>query len=144
MDEDKLIMLVGLPRSGKSTWAKKKMHPIVNPDAVRLAVHGQPYIQESEQLVWAIVHYMVKALFGAGHNRVVLDATNTTRKRRDMWKSSNWRREFVVFDTPASVCLERVSAGGPNSEGLRGAIERMAEQYEPVGEDEGEILKVLK
>jgi len=35
-----LILTVGLPRSGKSTWAAKKGFPIVSPDAIRLAMHG--------------------------------------------------------------------------------------------------------
>ena len=82
-----LIAMVGLPRSGKSTWAKKAGHPIVSPDAIRLALHGQRFISEAEPFVWAIAKAMVRALFLAGHSAVILDATNNTRKRRDEWKS---------------------------------------------------------
>ena len=35
-----LIVMVGLPRSGKTTWARKQGYPIVNPDSIRLAFHG--------------------------------------------------------------------------------------------------------
>src|SRR5690554_6874569 len=31
-----LICTVGLPRSGKTTWARKQSYPIVNPDSIRL------------------------------------------------------------------------------------------------------------
>ena len=63
-----LILTVGLPRSGKSTWAAQTGWPIVNRDAIRLALHGQAYIQDAEDMVTAIETYMVKALFGAGNN----------------------------------------------------------------------------
>ena len=104
-----LIMLVGLPRSGKTTWALKQECPIVNPDAIRLALHGQAFIGDAEPMVWAIAKYMVKALFLAGHEKVILDACNNTCKRRDPWESESWVREFVVFATPKETCLRRVS-----------------------------------
>lgn len=43
----KLILTIGLPRSGKSTWAKQQGCPVVNPDSIRLALHGKAYIQEA-------------------------------------------------------------------------------------------------
>ncbi|KKK82651.1 hypothetical protein LCGC14_2801230, partial [marine sediment metagenome] len=47
----KLILTVGLPRSGKSTWARKQGHPIVNPDSIRLALYGEPFIEEAEPMI---------------------------------------------------------------------------------------------
>lgn len=138
MNPNLLILLVGLPRSGKTTWAKKQGHPIVNPDAVRLALHGKAYVQEAEPMVWAIVRYMVTALFTAGHETVILDACNNSRKRRDPWEDGAWSREFVVIRATPSECLARVPEG-ENAEGLRAAIERMAEQHEPVEHDEGPV-----
>lgn len=132
-----LKMTVGLPRSGKSTWASASGHPVVNPDSIRLALHGQAFIGDAEPMVWAIAKYMVKALFLAGHDVVVLDATNTTKARRDEWKSRAWKREFVVFDIPADVCASRAERGGMQV--LVPVIARMADAYESVGPDEIEV-----
>jgi predicted kinase len=105
-----LIMTVGLPRSGKSTWAKKQNLPIVNPDSTRLALHGQRFTGAAEPMVWAIAHYMVESLFLAGHAIVILDATNTTKARRDEWKSKKWIRTYCISNTPIEVCIERATA----------------------------------
>ena len=69
-----LILTVGLPRSGKSTWAKKQGYPIINPDSIRLALHGEHFIEDAEPMVWTIAMYMTKALFLAGHNKIIIDA----------------------------------------------------------------------
>lgn len=134
-----LVLTVGLPRSGKSSWAHSGMQnnrPVVNPDAVRLAIHGQAFIPDAEPLVWTIAKYMVKALFLAGHDYVVLDATNTTRKRRDDWKSESWVRKYQIFDTSKEECIKRCMSPYNNRPDLIPVIERMAENFEPVGDDE--------
>jgi len=102
-----LKMTVGLPRSGKSTWAKQQNTPIVNPDSIRLALHGQRFLPEAEAMVWVMAKYMVKALFLAGHDTVILDATNITKSRRDEWKSKEWARQFIEIATSPEECLER-------------------------------------
>lgn len=103
-----LIMTVGLPRSGKSTWSRAQSHPVVNPDSIRLALHGQPFEPEAEAMVWTIARYMVKSLFLAGHDTVILDATNLRESRRTEWASDNWTCQYQVFNTPWGVCLNRV------------------------------------
>jgi predicted kinase len=62
----KLILTMGLPRSGKSTWAKQQSVPIVSPDAIRLAMTGQRWVGELEDMVWVVAKYMVRSLFLAG------------------------------------------------------------------------------
>jgi len=133
MSNNTLILTVGLPRSGKSTWATGRALPIVNPDSIRLALHGKAFIGLAEPFVWAIAKVMVRALFLAGHKTIILDATNATQKRRDEWKSSQWTREYRVFDTPKAECINRAIAD--NREDLVPVIERMAEQYEPIQEE---------
>lgn len=133
-----LILMVGLPRSGKTTialeLAVERGAAIVNPDAIRKALHGQPYIQSAEPHVWAIAHTMVDALFLAGHDTVILDACNNTRKRRDEWRRGIWDRwEFVVLDTDKKTCLERVEYSD-----IVPVIERMAARHEPVTDEERE------
>ena len=103
----KLILTVGLPRSGKSTWARKQGHPIVNPDSIRLALYGQPFIEEAEPMVWTIAKYMVRALFYAGHSKIVLDATNITKERRTFWRDDNRNIRIHTVSTPKDICIER-------------------------------------
>lgn len=118
-------MTVGLPRSGKTTWARQQGFPIVNPDSIRLALHGQRFEPAAEPFVWAIAKVMVRALFIAGHNTVILDATNTTEQRRDEWKSDEWVRSYHVFHTPGEICIARAGQAGDME--IIPVIERMAE-----------------
>jgi predicted kinase len=121
-----LICTVGLPRSGKSTWARSSGLPIVCPDAIRLSIHGQAFFSPAEPLVWAIAHIMVSSLFKAGHETVVLDATNVTVTRRNEWRKDAEEVVYKIFDTPPAECVHRAKAGG--REDLVPVIKRMAKE----------------
>ena len=71
--EGVLIMLMGLPRAGKSTWARATGYPIVDCDAIRLTKTGQRWWGPIEHEIWATARTMVRALFMAGHPIVILD-----------------------------------------------------------------------
>lgn len=134
MTKPTLVLTVGLPYSGKSTWARSQGHPIVSPDAVRLALHGERYLPAAERMVWTMARYLVDALFRAGHDVVILDATNNTRKRREEWESSRWKLSHVPISTPENVCIERATAAGDDA--IIPVIQRMADEREPVTEAE--------
>lgn len=134
-----LVVTVGLPRSGKSTWAVSQAWPIVNPDAIRLAIHGQRFNAQAEPFVWLVAKTMIRSLFLAGHKIVILDACNTTRKRRDDLRSVEWETFFKVIDTSAEVCHSRAAL--ENDTEIMPVIERMAAQYEPLNDDEREWPK---
>jgi predicted kinase len=134
-----LLMTVGLPRSGKSTWVKAQNCPIVNNDAIRLALHGKDFVQEAEDMVHAIAVYMVKALFLAGHNTVVLDETNMNIETRALWKSPQWKRRYQYFDTPPELCKMRAIACEERGEFFKGygevmreVIDRKHAAFEPI------------
>lgn len=131
---NRLVVMVGLPRSGKTTRARQMGYPIVNPDSIRLAMHGQRFAALAEPLVWAIAKIMVRGLFLAGHDMVTVDATNTTRKRRDEWKSRDWVRIFDVITTPAETCRERARAEGDTE--ILPVIDRMESEAQSIGPDE--------
>jgi len=128
MTEKILHMMVGLPRSGKSTIVKTLGYPIVEPDAIRLAIHGTLWKANVEPLIWGFAHSMVQALFYAGHDNVVLDATNHTDERRQMWQSPDWLVKYIVVDTPKEICIQR--AKDTDREYLVPVIERIAAQWE--------------
>lgn len=132
-----LLLCVGLPRSGKTSWIRKTNtlnHPIVETDALRLAIHGEPFIPETEPFVWLVAHYIVRALFLAGHDTVILDSTSVTRKARDKWRSGHWIRKYKIFDADADTCIER--AIKDNRSDLVPIIEKMDDDWEDVCDDE--------
>lgn len=133
-----LTCMVGLPYSGKSTVARRLSSenniPIVCPDAIRVALHGQKFVGSAEPFIWAIAKTMVESLFLSGHTGVILDATNTTEARREEWvKPRLWQTEFHVIETSRENCLYR--AGYMLDADIVPIIERMYEQFEPVVRD---------
>jgi len=125
-----LILTCGLPRSGKTTWARAQGHPIVNPDSIRLALHGERYLAPAEPFVWAIAYVMVDALFRAGHETVIVDATNGSAKRRSAWVDRFPSVSFSlhVIDTAPSVCLARAATEGDSA--IVPVIHRMAKEWD--------------
>jgi len=131
--------MMGLPQAGKSTAARnlsaQRQAPIVNPDSIRLALHGKRFESLAETFVWAIAKTMVRSLFIAGHETVIVDATNTSRKRRDFWqpeKGEEWQPVIHLISTDTATCKDR--AGDDLILGK--VIQRMAEEWEEPGTDE--------
>jgi predicted kinase len=99
--------MVGLPRSGKSTKSKELGFPIVESDAIRKALGTYPFDEAQEYLTGDYMDTMVKALFYAGHNNVILDSTNITKKERDSWLSDKYHCQYYFIDTEKDVCIAR-------------------------------------
>ena len=82
----KLIIIVGLPGSGKSTYAKSIMDPegriqYCSSDKVREDLYGDESIQGDSNKVFRVLHNNVKNFLDRGYD-VIYDATNVTRKSR--------------------------------------------------------------
>ena len=145
-DPARLAIICGLPKSGKTTYARGLQEAgwvRVCPDEVRRALHGRGHHPPAEPLVWANVDLTVRALLLGGH-AVVVDATNTTKKRRAQWVGIagdlDVALEAFVLEIPAAECHERNRASDepvPSE-----VIDRMAEQWDPVTE-EGIIARII-
>jgi tRNA uridine 5-carbamoylmethylation protein Kti12 len=135
-----LIAMVGLPRSGKSTiareWAARDGAPIVNRDAIRLALHGKRYEAAAEPMVKAVSLYMIKALFGAGHQTVFYDETNFSYAARDFITSPDWLTYFWCVYTHPDECIRRAHATGQPD--LESVIREMMTRYQPLRPHEKE------
>lgn len=121
--------MAGLPRSGKSTKARAFKAPIVCPDAIRLALHGERFNDRAETFVWPIAFTMVEALFLAGHDTVVVDACNHTQNRRGQWyeRFNHPPDRLVTLEvvpTSEAECIARARAAG--DEEIIPVIRRMA------------------
>jgi len=132
----KLIAMVGLPRSGKSTWVHGWYIPhgysAVSPDMIRRVIHGRSYLESMENHVWSIVYAMADALLAMG-NHVVIDSTNCTRHSRDTWTRRGALFHYVA--TPSDVCITR-GQGQANAIDIVPTIERMIRRFEPLDADE--------
>ena len=134
-----VILTVGLPRSGKSTWSKKQGLPIVNRDAIRLAHHGKEFLPECEDFITVLETNMVKSLLGAGNEKIIIDATHISMRRRNRWKNilgKDVKVFYKYFGTSVDVCKERARISG--KEHLLGIIDRMNKDLEPLHDSENE------
>ena len=136
----RLALMVGLPRSGKSTYARALQETgwvRIEPDAFRKALHGGPFWSPAEGIVWAAAELAVRALLLAGH-AVVVDATNTTRHRRSGWlriaRDLGVPVEAFVVGTELAECLERNIVSGARHRVPEEVMERMNDRWEPVEE----------
>ena len=118
----KLIMLIGIPGSGKTTYSKelsvKYNAKVISSDKVR-----QTYIGIEESQVFPTVYQLCAEELKKECN-VILDATHITPKVRkrtfDSLEQYNIDYEKIAFyfDTPVDVCLKRVSLRNQDPEEL--------------------------
>ena len=103
-------MLIGLPGSGKSTFAKKLDGVYVCPDEVRRELYGDISVQGNPVEVFSVVEERIKKALSKGKD-VVYDATNTTEYRKDtiaefrQWGATEVDGYYTV--TAFTVCMER-------------------------------------
>lgn len=132
----KLLILSGLPGSGKSTWAKQfvfenKDWVRVNRDDLR-NMRGTYWIPKQEDMITEMEDQCVLSAFRNGFN-VVLDSTNLNVERNKnryfKYKQSfpSLSVEYKFIDTPLEECIKRDLAR-PNSIGEK-VITEMYEKY---------------
>lgn len=121
---ERLHLIVGLPRAGKSTLSRQLGFPIVETDAVRKALDCFPFVQSREPEVWEATRTMIKSLFLAGHTDVILDATSHTSTLRNQWV--HYERVFHEVRTSPEECIKR--ALERDQDYLVPVIQEMAEE----------------
>lgn len=79
------VMMVGLPASGKSTYAKElaeEMKAVIcSSDAIRKELYDDENSQNNNEEVFKLLHSRIKECLREGKN-VIYDATNINSKRR--------------------------------------------------------------
>ena len=116
--DQKIILMQGIPASGKSTWAKEfcKINPEyvrLNKDTLREQLGGSDWSRKFEDNVFAVELLMAKTVIENGGS-LIIDDTNLSSSVRDAWSrfafNHNLELSFKVMDTPLEVCLERDKA----------------------------------
>lgn len=137
-----LYFTIGLPRSGKSTFADNwveeleyhkdgydgystsRKRVIVSGDNIRLALTGQRFSKDAEQMVQAIKWVMVKALLDRGHE-VMIDGTHTTNSSIEKILSIDPEARGIFIDRHPRDCEKTAMDCGHYDLVGSGVIRRM-------------------
>jgi predicted kinase len=106
-----VILAIGLPGSGKSSWFKRNNITPLSSDMVRQLLFDDAQEQRFQDLVFSNLRSMLKARLIARRPLNYVDATNLTPHERASWvklaKDYGYEVQAVFFDVPLEVCLER-------------------------------------
>jgi predicted kinase len=106
-----VVLAIGLPGSGKSSWFKRNNITPLSSDMVRLLLFDDPQEQRFQDLVFSNLRSMLKARLIARRPLNYVDATNLTPHERSNWiklaKDYGYEVQAVFFEVPLEVCLER-------------------------------------
>src|SRR5580658_769298 len=135
----RIILAVGLPGSGKSTYLKTLgAHPISS-DAIRLQLADEETDQTIHARVFATMRYLLKQRIALQRPVTYIDATNLTRRDRRPFialaRKHGCEIEALFFDIPLDVCKARNASRArlvPDH-----VLDQMAAKLEPPSLDEG-------
>jgi predicted kinase len=106
-----VVLAIGLPGSGKSTWFKRHKAVPLSSDMVRSVLFDDVREQRFQDLVFSNLRSLLKARLIAKRPMNYVDATNLTPQERQHWiklaKDYNYEVHAVFFDVPLDVCIER-------------------------------------
>jgi predicted kinase len=134
-----VVLAIGLPGSGKSSWFKRNKITPLSSDLLRALLFDDPTEQRYQDLIFSNLRSMLKARLIARRPMNYVDATNLTPQERQGWiklaKDYGYEVQAVLFDVPLETCLERNRRRDrlvPEE-----AMRRMAGKLKPPSFDEG-------
>jgi predicted kinase len=106
-----VVLAIGLPGSGKSSWFKRHNVVPLSSDMVRSLLFDDVREQRFQDLVFSNLRSMLKARLIAKRPMNYVDATNLTPQERQHWiklaKDYHYEVHAIFFDVPLEVCVER-------------------------------------
>ena len=107
----RIVVLVGLPGSGKSTYLEKMGVRGLSSDGIRNLLADDETDQTIHVRVFETLRYLLGQRLAIGRPMTYIDATNLTPEERrpyvEMGHAWGCEVEAVFFDVPLAICLER-------------------------------------
>jgi len=135
----RIVVMVGLPGSGKSTYLERMGAESLSSDAIRKLLVDDETDQSANDRVFQTLRYLLRHRLALGRPLTYIDATNLTRNERRPYvriaKSFGCEVEAVFLDVPLEVCRQcnaRRHRVVPED-----AMERLAAKLTPPVREEG-------
>jgi predicted kinase len=107
----RIVVLAGLPGSGKSTYLESLGVTGLSSDAIRRLLADDETDQTINDRVFETLRYLLRQRLSLGRPVTYVDATNLTPEERrpyiEMGKSFGCEVEALFFDVPLDVCMAR-------------------------------------
>jgi predicted kinase len=134
-----VVLSIGLPGSGKSTWFKRHNILPLSSDMVRILLFDDVTEQRYQDLVFSTLRSMLRARLLARRPWNYVDATNLSPHERRSWvklaHDFGYEAHAVFFDVPPEVCIERNRRRERNVP--EDVMQRMAAKLRPPKFEEG-------
>ena len=106
-----VVLAIGLPGSGKTTWFRRRGVTPLSSDLLRNILFDDVEEQRYQGLVFSTLRSLLRARLIAKMPWNYVDATNLSTHERRQWikmaKSFGYETQAVFFDVPLEVCLDR-------------------------------------
>jgi len=110
-EPQRIIVLVGLPGSGKSTYLERLGVTALSSDLIRQLLADDATDQTIHGRVFKTLRYLVRQRLAIGRQVTYVDATHLTPDERRPYikiaQAYGCAAEALFFDVPLEVCLDR-------------------------------------